>query len=59
MYPNQESKKTDKLHSKKDFWLDHFKKWKESGLTQKSYYASQKISHAAFGYWRTRIKNQR
>lgn len=39
-----------------DFWLEHFRRWKSSGLSQTQYSLSQKISAKTFSRWCGRLK---
>lgn len=36
---------------KKEFWLGHFKSWKESGLSQKEFCEKTKLSYWSFRTW--------
>jgi|PlaIllAssembly_1097288.scaffolds.fasta_scaffold973819_1 hypothetical protein len=39
-----------------DFWLEHFERWKQSGLSQNQYSLGQKISAKTFSRWCGRLK---
>ena len=38
------------------FWRGHWTAWAASGVSQRAYCARHGLSLAAFGYWRTRIR---
>jgi hypothetical protein len=38
------------------FWRGHWSAWQASGLSQRAYCEEHGLSHAAFGYWRNRVK---
>ncbi len=40
------------------YWKEHFKSWKESGVTQQAYCAREGISYQSFIYQQNRAKNK-
>lgn len=36
-------------------WREHFRSWKESGLSQPDYCRDNGINHHRFSYWRTKL----
>lgn len=43
---------------KTEYWSDHFKRWEESGLSQKKYCEQEKISYWSFRTWYYKIKSE-
>lgn len=44
-----------KFKVKHDFWKEHIREWKESGLSQAGYCRKQKISLKCFVYWKRKL----
>jgi hypothetical protein len=44
---------------KKDFWLQHIKKWEDSGLSQRKYCEKNRINHNAFAWRRNSFKDKK
>ncbi len=52
---NPQSKSSQE--SKSDYWQQHIKTCKRSGLSQKQYCRSRSLALSTFGYWKRRLNN--
>lgn len=43
------------LEQKQTYWLQHFKDWEQSKLSQQNYCKEHHVNFATFGYWRTKL----
>ena len=50
--------KTKKKTSKAVYWQEHISQWSESGLTQAEYCRQNKISAAAFHWWKGQLRRK-
>ncbi len=50
--------KTKKKTSKAVYWQKHISQWSESGLTQAEYCRRNKISAAAFNWWKGQLRRK-
>jgi hypothetical protein len=50
--------KTKKKTSRAIYWQEHLSKWSESGLTQAEYCRRNKLSAAAFHWWKGQLRRK-
>jgi hypothetical protein len=50
--------KTKKKTSKAVYWQEHISQWSESGLTQAEYCRRNKLSAAAFNWWKGQLRRK-
>ena len=50
--------KTKKKTSRAVYWQNHISQWSESGLTQAEYCRRNKISAAAFNWWKRHLRKK-
>jgi len=50
--------KTKKKTSRAAYWQEHISQWSESGLTQAEYCRRNKISAAAFHWWKRQFRKK-
>ena len=50
--------KTKKKTSRAVYWQEHISQWSESGLTQAEYCRRNKISAAAFNWWKRHLRKK-
>jgi hypothetical protein len=50
--------KTKKKTSRAPYWQKHISQWSESGLTQAEYCRHNKISAAAFNWWKRHLRKK-
>ena len=43
---------------KREYWLEHFEKYRESGLSVQSYCDRERITKSTFDYWKTRFRKE-
>ena len=46
------------MASKRNFWIKHYQQWQSSGMSQVAYCKQQEISHAAFCWWRAKLRKR-
>jgi hypothetical protein len=56
MAANQQHKP---LTARGQFWLGHLERWSQSGLSQAQYCRRQRLSAAAFGWWKGQLSTAR
>ncbi len=49
------NKQQRRLTQRGRFWLEHLRRWKQSGLSQAQYCRQQHLSAQAFGWWKGRL----
>ncbi len=52
-----ENYKNFNKEQKKEFWSEHFKQWEQSGLSQKKYCDTNKISYWSFKTWYAALRS--
>jgi hypothetical protein len=50
--------KTKKKTSRAIYWQEHISQWSESGLTQAEYCRRNKLSAAAFNWWKGQLRRK-
>ena len=50
--------KTKKKTSRAAYWQEHISRWSESGLTQAEYCRRNKLSSAAFNWWKRNLRKK-
>jgi hypothetical protein len=53
------NKQHEPLTARGRFWQRHLQRWRQSGLTQVQYCRQQRLSAAAFGWWKGRLSAER
>ena len=52
------SKRQQEILEKSNFWQNHFKQQKESGLSRVEYCKQHQLSYVRFGYWLGKLQEQ-
>jgi len=55
---NIETKNTQPTVSKRELWLSHVEKWKESRLSQEAYCRQAGINYGTFVHWRGVLRSE-